>query len=78
MIFLDATDKRIQDLLPNLLQKRGIQSLRRAEGSHTSGVRSSIPVIELLMILRRGEEQVGVTVHQGMDRALDARRETLR
>ncbi len=75
MIFLDAANKRFQDRLPNFLQKRCVQPLRRAEGSHTSGVRPSIPVIKLFMILGSGEEEVRVPIHESVDRALGAGKE---
>ena len=78
MIFLDAAHKRFQDRFANFPQKRFVQPLRRAEGSHTSSIRPEIPVIELFMILCSGEEDVGAPIHAAHGPSTRGRKEILR
>src|ERR1700751_4816316 len=50
---LDSEKKGFQNLLPNLVQPGAIQVTRRAAGTHSAGIWSSIAIVDLLVILSR-------------------------
>src|SRR6516164_10902352 len=63
---LDSQKQGFQNLFLDLIEAGAIQVRRGAAGAHSTGVWPSVTIVNLLVILCRREQQIGVAVYQGV------------